>query len=250
MKIYFYRRKAYTTLLETLIAISLLSVVLTFVFGFFRELSQLSFVTEQAEKETFRMRYLESRLNFIFERIVNENSSSREFYFYTQSSHSEFTDFPTLIFTFFNGVRLNPRFSGDILARLYIDSTHRLCLAMWPLFVSEPHHHLQEEVLLSDVMNIRYSFYSAPEKTQQATDLHSGKQIDPEKKTPEKDHWYENEWLFSYDQMPSMIKIMIEVAKHPEDLKKWRQGMQIETKNLDFMFVLPSSNHPVHYPPD
>ena len=65
-------RKSYMTLLETLIALSLLSVMLVFVFGFFRELSELSRVTEKAQKESFQMRYLETRLGFIFERVVNE----------------------------------------------------------------------------------------------------------------------------------------------------------------------------------
>ena len=84
MKVFHAQRKAHMTLLETLIAISLLSMLLVFVFGFFRELSEINRMTEQSQKQSFRMRYLESRLGFIFERVVNENESSRKFFFYTQ----------------------------------------------------------------------------------------------------------------------------------------------------------------------
>ncbi len=84
MKRFYYQRKSYMTLLETLIAVSLLSILLVFVFSFFRELSNITQMTEQAQKESFQMRYLESRLGFIFERIVNENATARKFFFYTQ----------------------------------------------------------------------------------------------------------------------------------------------------------------------
>lgn len=251
MKTFFYVRKAYMTLLETLIAISLLSVLLVFVFGFFRELSEISRLSEKAQKDSFQMRYLESRLGFIFERMVNENDNSRTFYFYTQPPHRDFSDSPSLIFTFNNEVRKDPTFAGDVLARLYVDLDHRLCLAIWPLHVEQPHQFLQEEVLCDNIVNVNYAFYAAPERLQTGKDITDpGKKGDPDKKNPEKDKWHNDEWAITYDQMPSIIKLEVKTAKNPEDLNRFHPGMRIETNDLVLSFVLPSSKNPVHYPQD
>jgi len=95
------------TLLETLIAISLLSIILVFVFSFFRELSQLSRLTEQAQKESFQMRYLESRLGFIFERVVNENKKDRKYCQYWGSNRPQLTDRKAEIATLISGVGIS-----------------------------------------------------------------------------------------------------------------------------------------------
>ncbi len=243
-------RKAYMTLLETLIAVSILSILLVFVFGFFRELSEMTRLSEQAQRDSFKMRYLESRLGFIFERIVNENESKkRPFYFYTQPSHRDFSNSPSLIFTFDNEVRKNPHFSRDLLARLYVDLNGRLCLASWPLHVDQPHEYLYEEVLCEHVVNIKYFFYAAPERVQGNNDIQTpaGKG-DSDKKTPEKDKWHQDEWALTYDQMPVIIKLVIQVAKDAKQLEDAQRGMRVETNDLSFNFVLPSSKNIVYYP--
>ena len=247
----FYRlRRAYMTLLETLVAVSLLSIVLVFVFGFFRELAELTRMTDQVQKESFQMRYLESRLSYLFERIVNENAgSTRSFFFYTQPPVRDRWLATSLILTFNNEVRLDPNYSGDVLGRLYVDPDHNLRLAIWPLHIEEPHEYLQEELLLENVADVNYSFYVAPERIQNNKEIHSGKVIDPEKKMPEKDKWHENEWAITYEQMPSILKLVVEVADNPKDLESYHPGMRIDSTPLTFHFVLPSSKNPVHYPP-
>jgi type II secretory pathway component PulJ len=249
-RVFFRQKKSFMTLLETLIAVSLLSMLLVFVFGYFRQLAELSRMADQTQKESFQMRYLESRLAFVFERIVNESTSARKFYFYTQPAQAEFSTSPSLIFTFDNGVRGNPTFSGDVLGRLYVDLDHRLCFAIWPLFISEPHQYLQEEVLFTDVAKISYFFYAAPERVKDEKEITSGQTNDPEKKNPERDKWHEDEWAITFEQMPSIMKIIVHVAKNPEELKHGHSSRNIETKDLVFHFVLPSSKNPVYYPPN
>lgn len=248
MKRFQCQRKSYMTLLETLIAVSLLSMLLVFVFGFFRELSELTRMTEKSQKESFQMRYLESRLGFVFERIVNENSKDRKFFFYTQSANRNFSNSTSLILTFDNEVRLDPAFSADVLGRIYVDLEGQLRLAIWPMHVSEPFQYLQEEVLLDHVVNVSYSFYAPPERVSDAKEIASGEKVDPEKKTPEKDKWHE-EWLMSYEQMPSIVKIIVAVAKNPNEFKSGQRGEDIETLQHVLHFVLPSSKNPVYYPP-
>lgn|GEM_PF-1421797 len=238
------QRKSYMTLLETLIAMSLLSMLLVFVFGFFRELSELTRVTEQAQKKSFQMRYLESRLGFIFERLVNEKATARKFFFYTEPPNRHFSPLPSLVLTFNNEVRLDPHFSSDVLGRLYVDMEGRLCLALWPLHLPKPFEHFQEEVLMDHVVNLSYSFYAPPEPLVDPNQVMTGKKIDSEKISPEKDQWHE-EWLLSYNQMPSIMKMVIEIAKtggeHP--------GSDRGTYTMVLHFVLPSSKNYIYYPP-
>lgn len=234
------------TLLETLIAMSLLSMLLVFVFGVFRELSEITRLTEKSQKQSFQMRYLESRLGFIFERVVNENESWRKFFFYTEPASSNTSVTPSLILTFYNEVRMDPTFSGDVLARLYVDPEHRLRLAIWPLHVPDPYEYMQDEVLMDHVVDVKYSFYSPPEKIKDKNDIIPSKTIDPEKKMPEKDQWLD-EWLISYDQMPSIIKIRVQIAE--ESHSKRGKKDQEEIKEHLFFFVLPSSKNYVYYPP-
>ena len=245
MKYFHLQRKVHMTLLETLIAMSLLSVLLVFVFGFFRELSEITRLNEQAQKQSFQMRYLESRLEFIFERVVNEKETSRKLFFYTQPAHRGLSLTPSLILTFYNEVRLDPYFSGDVLGRLYVDEEKRLCLATWPLHVLDPFKHLQEEVLLENVIDVRYSFYAAPERIKDRNEIVSHA-IDPEKKTPGKNQWHP-EWLITYNQMPSIVEIIVKVAQDAHSTSE--QSNKDKVKEYLFQFVLPSSKNYIHYPP-
>lgn len=199
---------------------------------------------EKQQKESFQLRYLESRLAFIFERIVDENDKTRKFYFYSSPPQSEISAYNSLIFTFNNGVRLNPRFSGDVLARLYVDQEHRLRLAVWPLYIPQPHQSVQEEVLLENVADIEYEFYSPPEQITNKNAVES-KKIDAN--APEKDQWLK-EWLQRYKHMPGIVKLKIFVAKNPKDLERFTPGTRIETTELLLSFVLPSRQNPLHYP--
>ncbi len=250
------RRKRHLTLLETLIAVSLVSVLLTIVFGFFRELSEINRMTEVQQKESFQMRYVETRLNYLFQRIVNENESVREgmqafkrrFYFYTQAPDKGISESTSLIFSFNNGARSNPAFSDDLLARLYVDDKHRLCLAMWPIYSDKPHQEMQREILLENVASIQYQFYAAPERHLNDGAISPDK-VDTENKNPEKDRWHAQEWMKSYQQMPSIVKLTVKIANKPDDLKTRSIGAEIPSRDITFAFVLPSSINYIYYPP-
>lgn len=242
-------KKSYMTLLETLIAVSILSIVLVFVFGFFREMNEITRLTDLQQKESFQNRYLESRLNYIFERIVNENEKNiHRLFFYTEPPNRSYWLSTSLVLTFDNGVRSNPMFSGDVLAKLYLDTERRLKLAIWPLHVEDPHLYMHEEILLENVADLNFSFYRAPERIQDNKEIHSGEVIDAENKFPKKNTWHPD-WYITYNQMPSIIKISIDVAKNPKELSGYRPGMPIDKINTTYHFVLPSSNNPVQYPP-
>ena len=268
------KRRLFVTLLETLIAAGLLALLLVIIFGFFRELSIMSTATEIQQKESFKQRYLETRLAYIFERIVNERDNARTFFFYTQPPNGEFSSFTSLIFTFNNGIRFDPMFSGDVLARLYVDkasgfgreATGNLVLAMWPLHVDNPEQYMKKEVLLENVSKIRFEFYAAPapqsnnedpiNRTPFVGNNTAAKQpLTKQQINPNADNeialqrgsWHDNQWFFSYNEMPSIIKIWIKTSNPPNVLEKGNYKTK-KDKKLFFSFVLPSSKNPVTYP--
>lgn len=261
-------RRLHMTLLETLIAMSLLGVLLVILFSFFRELSVLSQAAEVKQKESFQMRYVENRLSYVFERIVNERASGRDFYFYLQPPAPDFSKDPSLVFTFDNGVRSNPHYAGDVLARLYLDFEHRLHLTIWPLRIEKPFLYMHDEILLQGVEQIQFSFYAAPEqisstkkegegtkipvavdKTKATNTLNAVDKGEEKKTEPQSDVW-QSEWLFTHEQMPALLKIEIVMKEESKDPLEKAKKEKIKKEPLRFLFVLPSSYHPVQIPQD
>ncbi len=219
------------TLMETLVALTLLSVVLTTVFGFFRELSWWNTQNEIEEKNDLQMRYLESKLQWIFSNTVHESDSRRKFYFYTIPADQGVSKATSLVFTFDNGVHYNPIYSGDVLGRLYLDDQNRLCLAIWPLYSENPQQMMIKEVLSENVRQLSFRFFCPPSKVPHP--------IDPQKKIPESDKWHEDEWLLSYSRLPVIVELnmILEKKEKKKSSKEWTSA-----------FVLPAKHYPLLLP--
>jgi len=235
MKNFLRKQKRCVTLLETLIALSLLTVLLVIIFSFFKEMTVISSLTEVKQKEAFKLRYLESRLAYFFERVVNEKAKDRNFYFYVEPTPHGQSPFPSLVFTFNNEIRADPLFSEDILGRLYVDTDKNLCLVTWPIHVEHASKYMNKEVLMENVEKLTFRMYAAPEPVT-SRNFVSSTVIDPNK--PERDLWHENEWRMVYNEMPVIIKIELEIKEKQSPVKEWK-----------FAFVLPSTNFPIYYPP-
>lgn len=235
--------KRYITILESMIALFLLSILLVIVFGFFHELSVLNQESKKVIKERFKKQYVESRLAFIFSHITNENSSDRIFYFFSTKDGA--SPFPSLLFTYDNDPSSDPRVGGDVLARLFVDHQNRLCLAIWPLekkengqtvSIDELQSHMKIEYLLEDVEEIKFAFLSSPFVDDKQTN-----QPDPSKMPP-KGGWH-LEWNKEYKQMPVIVKLEI---SHPQQHGS-DQGKIKRTEKEVFAFVLPSSKNPINF---
>lgn len=247
------KQKRHVTLLETLIAMTLLSMLLLVIFGFFRELTVISQMTLSKQKEAFQMRLVESRLAFLFERIVYDSTKERQhlrkFYFFSEPPNGAFSDFPSLVFTFNNEIRRDASFSGDILARLYVDKKNRLCLATWPIYDENPHEAMQTEILLEEVKNIDFEFYMPPPQLKGTHEIYAAP-IEAEKKTPERDTWHKNEWLNSYEQMPAIIKLILNVEEQTQNSSKKGERKSKEIEDWVFAYVLPTRKNYIYYPPN
>lgn len=258
-------KRAYFTLLETLIALFILSILLVVIFTFFRDLTSLSLAGKDAQKESFQMRYLETRLAYIFERISNENAKNmHDFFFFTQPPNSEYSDSTSLIFTYNNGVRKDPTFSGNVLSRLFLDKRGKLQLITWPITLNELHEHMHQEVLLDRVKSLKFRFYAAPAQVSNVGAIATNAPIANDEQrpkntedaggvqstNPEPDKWHEEVWPLSHNQMPPIVEIVLEVKKPPSVLERSPQGRPSdEIETYRFRFVLSSSNNYIYYPP-
>lgn len=241
-------KKRHLTLLETLIALCLVAFLLSLVFSFFSELGEGTRLTELQQKKSFQQRYAESRLFYIFSRILNENASGikEHFYFFTEKPQREFSPATSLVFTFNNGVRLPPTFSGIILGRLYVDLEERLCLATWPLVGEDPTLEMQHEIVLEKVKDMHVTCYAAPPRLSGKNDSQPA-QIDPSQ--PRKGEWHEDEWPQIYEQMPSIVKLKLKVEEGNGEGKANRKSSGNPERELEWAFVLPSSQNYIYYPP-
>lgn len=246
------KKRRYVTLLETLIAMTLLSMLLLVIFGFFRELSVISQMTLTKQREAFQMRLVESRLAFLFERVVYDSTKERQhlrtFYFFTEPPNDAFSAFPSLVFTYNNEIRRDPSFSGDLLGRLYVDKENKLCLASWPIYEENPHEAMQTEVLLEKVKNMDLEFYVPPPQLKGGHDIYAAP-IEAEKKTPERDTWHKNEWLKSYAQMPAIIKMTLNVEVENQNSSS-KKAAAPAAEEWVFSYVLPTRKNFIYYSPN
>lgn len=229
------KRKAYLTLIETLIALSLVSMLLTVVFGFFKEVVTLTQLTEKKQRETFGYRYLDMRLNHIFQRINNNKGVILKDFFYLENTAKSISHFPSLIFNFNNGPRADPDFSGFLLARLYVDNDKQLCLVTWPLSKEITSiEKMKKEILMTNVKEIKFKFYSPPamKKSQnEQIPVHNG----PKDEKVINNKWYDQKWILGWPK-PAILKLILTLETD-------------EKKDLDFAmsFVLPLKEQPIHY---
>jgi hypothetical protein len=203
-------KKRFMTLLETLVAMSLLSILLIFFFGIFRELAFIQDQDQEDYKKTFYNNYSQLRLNYIFSHLGNENNSDADtkFYFYIKKSDN-ISGSPSLVFMYNNGVRRDPFFSSELMGRLYVDEEKKeLRLANWPFNLKNPHPHFFQEILMPNVEAIHFEFLSAPDESW----------VNVGKKAPISDRGqWQNTWDDSYKELPIIMKMFIKLKDVPEE---------------------------------
>lgn len=212
------------TLLETMIAMSLLAGLLIIIFGLFRDLSYIQDLDRKDYEQSFYDGYTELRLNQLFSNLMNENASTtktRPFRFYTDQN-GNISSSPTLVFKYNNGIRKDPFLSGDVLARLYVDNEqNQLRLAIWPLHMANPHAYMHQEILLNDVEKMDFEFLSVAEDNITKKTLAN---------IPNRGQWTES-WDQAYNEMPIIMKV--------------RLTMTGDSPQREYLFALPTSRFAV-----
>lgn len=156
------------TLLELIIGMTLASLLLVMLTDFYFQVSTLNINSEQAQKESFKVRYVENRLSKILPAALEKVNG--HFYFYTSNDLNGLLadKMSSLVFLYDAGISDDPLRSGPSLGRLYLDKQGRICLATWPdpkdweKNSIPPKAHT--EVLLEGIKELKFLFYVAPER--------------------------------------------------------------------------------------
>jgi type II secretory pathway component PulJ len=214
------------TLLETLIALALTTLALSTLLFFYREIVTLNNKADEMEKESFQLRYVESKLSFIFPRTISQKNKKDFFFFTSQDPGGLFASGnpQSLVFTFDRGVNLSKQFSNLVLSQMYLDTNHRLVLATWPApsrWAEGGHIQMKFEVLMENVDALKFWFFIAPNKKwkDKGTSSQTNPQTNPPTNPPTNkvevvvnpspeggwiDHWSQD-----FKQLPAIIKMEI-----------------------------------------
>lgn len=218
------RRQAYMTMLEVLIAISLLAVLLSALLGFYQQIEKFQQKITQQKQENFRYFYLQYRLGQVLPKILNnfpldkdtKSHKLKKFYLYSSNRGNAIKN-NSLVFVFDNGIDGNPLFSNRDIGRLYIDKDSNLCLSVWPapIEVDSSNPPMRQEILLDKVSSLSFEFYLPPRPNK------DDKPVDPQHEQ------YHGKWLpledldkIEYEteddrELPPILRIIIEKDSNP-----------------------------------
>lgn len=204
-------------LLEVLISMALTMILISILLIFYTNINQLNSALEKRQEYSFRKLYLSTRLASILPRALSQNDLGKDFFFFTSPASDSFTKSGTtaLMFSFDNGVKLDPHFANHVLGRLYLDNEGKFNLAIWPsparwTDVTIPP--IKKEVLLEHVENVAFEFYLPPSKNreivwQKHSPLITVKHMDLLKLSAIGE--WKHEWQQEYEALPYLVRITI-----------------------------------------
>ena len=172
--------------MEILIGLTLMSILLAFLFTSMTRSAQFETKIEAARGALVQRQHLQARLQDIF-------LSIRDSSLYTKRLPGDKTE--SLIAIFDHGIDPDPDFSVPILARIYLDANQNLSLALWPLEKEKKKRPWRNEILLSNVDE--FQFHLLGKKTEPGNAPVNAKLA-----------WY-NKWPQKRLENPSMIRLMI-----------------------------------------
>ncbi len=183
-------RRHAVSLIEVLIAMTLLTLLLGSLFSWYHHLTQ-----KKGELETFKRTHLEEYYAWQrLEQILPKAQAP----FYTEDG--------ALIFRFDRGLHSQPLLSETVLGKLYFDEAlHTLCLGIWPDPKQEeaPRSPSQTFTLLDNVSAFTFQLYSPPDPFP--------KPVDPEQiGKPRPIPTWQNTWLAEYETLPALVQLTIE----------------------------------------
>lgn len=180
-------------MLEILISLSLLSILLSFLFTSIARSAEFETKIDRARKELLERQRLQTRLQDLF--LSAENSS-----LYTKKLPGDEKE--SLIAIFDNGIDPDPAFSGKVIARVYRDEDRNLSLAIWPHPVKKMNRTSlpwRNEILIRDVDAFEFLFLGekAPALPVNA------------------EFAWESLWPSNRKENPSMVRLRVQQNGHP-----------------------------------
>ncbi len=264
-------RRQYVTLIEVMIAMGLISILMTVLMGYYSQIEFLHGQIDRARDESFELRYLEARLAQVIPSAISakpptkETEKKNDFYFYTSTNLESGVEGPSLVFTYDNGIDIDPAFCNHVLGRLLVESRNgesSLVLLTWPVprctkgTFPPP---MKKEILISKVTDISYQFFSPTVQENQqdnqsnqsnANGQSNQNNIDNQqqqqnttpttpKETPPRDQWVDN-WKMAYGELPVVVKISLK--------RSVQTGLVPPSEPIVLAYPLPNSKKPIIIP--
>jgi hypothetical protein len=199
-------KRRWMTLIEVLIASSLLTILLTVLLGVYYHVSANYAEVQKVHQEAFKRRYMQNRLTQIFANIPETWIHKKKGIIFT-SQNALGTIGNSLIFAFDNRADSTPTLSGYSYGHLHVNPQHQLCLVIWSAEKADdksdmlPPIVMKQEVLLYDVDSIAFQFYAPPkDPSADYTTLQA---------LPIFDSWNLNIWKKEYPAFPAIIQLAV-----------------------------------------
>ena len=147
------KKKAFL-LLEILIALSLASILLFFLFSFFTQSVKMESKIQKTSTQIFQKQKFHNLIQDYHISIANAPELPS---FYTKKFGKEKCD--SLVFLLDHGIDPNPEFCGIILTKIFLDHESNLSICFWPLLEDKKISTTwRMQTLLKNVQNVKFSF--------------------------------------------------------------------------------------------
>ncbi|MEI8300396.1 MAG: type II secretion system protein [Chlamydiota bacterium] len=204
-------------LLEILLAFSILSMILAFLFNSLKTSALLNTKCDTLQRFFFTRHHIQERLSQIFSNIepcLAPLLEKGESAFYTCEEPCL-----SLYFTFNHGIDPEESFTGTVQGRIFLEK-NTLILELTP---TDPHYLLQKrrEILLTNVESLSFLFYQRPSLVQRTKNTSSSGAFELLSK-----------WPIDYPDIPYCITLSLKLQ---------------DKSTLDYSFYLSSSIQPIRY---
>ena len=243
------RRQCFT-LLEVMIALGLLAVLMTFLFGFYREITDMHHDLDKTREKNFRLLYVQHRLanvisnaSFLDSKEVLIGTNLRTL-FYTAPEDNPLVKGSSLVLMYNNGVEYPPCFSQNVLGRLYLDKEGSFCLVTWPspnlwkedgkTFDKMP---VKKEILFENIKDIEFVFYVPPKLNPNQPVKETNVEVGREKLIPAPGMWH-HDWDIAYQELPALVKVI---------LKHNREANNVDVPDTVFIIPIAYFDKPIYY---
>lgn len=139
-------------MLEILVGLGLVTILLSLLFSIVIKNLYIEKKMELIRHTVTERQYVQVRIQDLLTSLKMKGPASG---LYTEVFPKE--SFPSVLFITDQGVDPDPRFSGTVLARLYVDEKKNLCIALWPDDKNQKNV-WRKEILLQKVGKLRLEF--------------------------------------------------------------------------------------------
>lgn len=192
------RRAAAFSLIELIIAFTLIAVVFSSFTALFWHFSRYEIIMEEKTRDFGILQMRASQLKSILSKAIFGNDT--KFCFYSTEEESHLEKGLSLVFTYHAGIDPDPDFANVNIGKLFLDDGGNLILASWPdpKVIKKDPPPMRKEILFTDVSAFSMRFFCCKEPPARIG----------QSSTPERGVWLDK-WEKEFRMQPQIVEISI-----------------------------------------